>query len=144
MVKERSYAFSRRVVQVAFMPWECMNPLAHEFSYFSLRYSSPSHSSSGSPYRGISTPRSNEEVHSSSSGIAGISKPRSKEDVSLLWLSFCWRVLFVDPIVKHVHEEPGIGFLARVIPLVPWATVTEGTLQLMNEKCLEDFLVVVI
>lgn len=60
-----------------------------------------------------------------------------------IWV-FLWRILFADPIVEHVHEEPGIGFLARHVPLISWATVTEGTLQLMNEKCLENFLVVVI
>ena len=50
----------------------------------------------------------------------------------------------MDPIVEHKHEKPGIGSLARLVPLISWATVTEGTLQLMNEKCLENFLVVVI
>ena len=107
MVKERSYAFSRRVVQVAFMPWECMNPLAHEFSYFSLRYSGPSHFSSGSPYRGISTPRSNEEVHSLLWNCGNF-QTAIKGGRFLLWLGFCWRVLFVDPIGKTEHEVPSI------------------------------------
>ena len=50
----------------------------------------------------------------------------------------------MDPIVEHKHEKPCIRFLARLVPPVPRATVTEGTLQLMNERCLENFLVVVI
>ena len=50
----------------------------------------------------------------------------------------------MDSIVEHVHEKPGIGSLAWHVPLISWATVTEGTFQLMNEKCLENFLVVVI